>query len=56
MVVVALGEEFATIDSAGAVKYGRFMARDAAAVDRASRQAVGAVAALLTELALLGTP
>ena len=48
--LTALGEEFATIDSAGAVKYGRFMARDTAASDHASRQAVGAVAALLAAL------
>ncbi len=49
----ALREEFATIDSAGAVKYGNFMGRDAAEIDRASRHAVGAVAALLNELARL---
>jgi hypothetical protein len=46
-----LGEEFATIDSAGAVKYARFMGEDAASRDRLARRAVGAVAALLRELA-----
>ena len=45
--LTALREEFATIDSAGAVKYGRFMARDTAAVDLASQRAVGAIAAFL---------
>jgi hypothetical protein len=45
-----LAEEFATIDSAGAVKYARFMGEDAASRDRLARRAVGAVAALLREL------
>lgn len=45
-----LEREFATIDSAGAVKYGRFMAEDDASHDLFARRAVGAVAALLREL------
>ena len=46
-----LAEEFATLDSAGAVKYARFMGEDAASRDRLARRAVGAVVALLRELA-----
>lgn len=42
-----LEEEFATIDSAGAVKYARFTADDHASQDRNARRAVGAVAELL---------
>jgi hypothetical protein len=45
-----LRAEFATIDAAGAVKYGRFMARDSEGQERAARRAVGAVKALLAEL------
>lgn len=51
--LAALREEFATIDAAGSVKFGRFMATEAAEVDRASRRAVGAMAALVDALALL---
>jgi hypothetical protein len=46
-----LRNEFATIDSAGAVKYGRFMATDSENQDAAARRAVGAVRALLSALA-----
>jgi hypothetical protein len=45
-----LDQEFSSIDSAGAVKYARFMAEDATSHDRLARQAVGAVAALLRAL------
>lgn len=45
-----LGEEFSDIDAAGAVKYGRFMATDSAAVDIFARRAVGAIRALLVSL------
>jgi hypothetical protein len=48
----ALAEEFATIDSAGAVKYARFMSEDAACRDRLARRAVGAMAESLRELSL----
>jgi hypothetical protein len=45
-----LDQEFLSIDSAGAVKYARFMAEDATSHDRLARQAVGAVATLLRAL------
>jgi hypothetical protein len=45
-----LATEFATIDSAGAVKYGRFMARDTAGSDFHARRAIGAIRALLAAL------
>lgn len=48
----ALESEFASIDAAGAVKYGRFMAHEAEAVDRESRRAVAAIGELLTEIRL----
>lgn len=49
--LAVLSEEFATIDSAGAVKYGRFMATDTATSDAFARRAVGAIRALMTALA-----
>lgn len=45
-----LRREFETIDSAGAVKYAAFMADDVTPRDAFARRAVGALAALLTEL------
>lgn len=45
-----LREEFSTVDAAGAVKYGRFMARDTRGVDQMAQRAVGAVAAFLAEV------
>lgn len=45
-----LRQEFAGIDHAGAVKYGRFMARSTAEQDQHARRAVGALATLLAEL------
>jgi hypothetical protein len=45
-----LAEEFASIDSAGAVKYARFMGENAASRDRLARQAVGAMRMLLDAL------
>jgi hypothetical protein len=44
-------EEFATIDAAGAIKYGRFMATATGGQDDAARRAVGAIRALLAALA-----
>jgi hypothetical protein len=44
--------EFGTIDSAGAVKYARFVADDGYSRDHAAQKAVGAVAALLGALKL----
>lgn len=49
--LAVLAEEFASIDAAGAVKYGRFMATDTAASDAFAQRAVGAIRALLAELA-----
>jgi hypothetical protein len=46
-----LREEFASIDAAGAVKYGRFMATDSETQDAAARRAVGAIRTLLAALA-----
>jgi hypothetical protein len=46
-----LREEFATIDAAGAVKYGRFMASDSGGQDAAAQRAVGAFRALFSALA-----
>jgi len=48
--LMVLAAEFETIDSAGAVKYGRFMAAGAAAIDLHSRRAVGAMRSLLSLL------
>lgn len=45
-----LRQEFATIDSAGAVKYARFMSDDGAQADALARRAVGAISRLLGEL------
>jgi hypothetical protein len=45
-----LGNEFSSLESAGAVKYARFMAEDGPSHDRLARQAVGAVTALLRAL------
>ncbi len=45
-----LKHEFSTIDSAGAVKYARFMGDDASSQDLLARRAVGAIAALFREL------
>ena len=45
-----LGQEFSSIDSAGAVKYARFMAEDTASRERQARRAVGALTALLRAL------
>jgi len=45
-----LEREFSSVDSAGAVKYARFMAEDTPSRERLARQAVGAVSALLREL------
>jgi hypothetical protein len=44
-----LTEEFSSIDSAGAIKYSRFMADDSPSRDRLARRAVGALEALLRE-------
>lgn len=44
-----LREEFSSIDSAGAIKYSRFMADDSPSRDRLARRAVGAISALLAE-------
>jgi hypothetical protein len=49
--LAVLAEEFANIDSAGAVKYGRFMATDAATSDAFAQRAVGAIRSLLAALA-----
>ncbi|MGE0869300.1 MAG: hypothetical protein AB7P03_12095 [Kofleriaceae bacterium] len=46
-----LREEFATIDAAGAVKYGRFMATDSEGQDAAAQRAVGAFRARFSALA-----
>jgi hypothetical protein len=45
-----LRQEFATIDSAGAIKYARFMSDDGTQADSLARRAVGAVSLLLAEL------
>ena len=45
-----LGEEFADLDSAGAVKYARFVADDGGSLDLGAQRAVGAVNALLALL------
>lgn len=45
-----LEQEFATIDSAGAVKYARFMSSDGTQQDALARRAVGAIKALLKAL------
>lgn len=45
-----LKEEFSTIDSAGAVKYARFMSDDGTEADALARRAVGAISRLLAEL------
>jgi hypothetical protein len=44
-----LKDEFSSIDSAGAIKYSRFMANDTPSRDRFARRAVGALAALIAE-------
>lgn len=49
-----LRQEFATIDSAGAVKYARFMSDDGTPADSLARRAVGAISRLLDELDKLG--
>lgn len=46
-----LADEFRNIDSAGAVKYGRFMANDSTAADVFAQRSVGAIHALLDALA-----
>jgi hypothetical protein len=51
-----LRQEFATIDSAGAIKYARFMADDGTSPDALARRAVGAISRLLVELDGLRAP
>lgn len=48
--VEILRQEFATLDSAGAVKYARFMSDDGTPSDWLARRAVGAVSTLLAQL------
>jgi hypothetical protein len=45
--VSALREDFGSVDSAGSVKYARFVADDRHGIDRAAQKAVGAIGALL---------
>lgn len=49
-VLRTLRREFGSVDSAGAVKYARFLSGDAAERERLVRHAVGAVRVLLEEL------
>jgi hypothetical protein len=46
-----LRQEFATLDSAGAIKYARFLSEDGTQTDALARRAAGAISRLLTELA-----
>lgn len=48
--LTVLREEFADIDAAGAVRYGRFMANDTTTSDVHARRAVGAMGALFAAL------
>lgn len=49
--LAVLAEEFRDLDSAGAVKYGRFVARDSSTRDIHAQRAVGCMRALLSALA-----